>query len=52
MDSYLDSQNFIGYGFAYGSYNFLMDSHLDPLEFDPLTTLPLTTIVHTFSNTL
>jgi hypothetical protein len=34
MDSHLDSQNFIGYKSAYGSYKFLMDLHLDPSESD------------------
>jgi hypothetical protein len=29
MDSHLDSQNFIGYEFAYESYKFLMDSHVN-----------------------
>jgi hypothetical protein len=43
MNSYLNFQNFIGYESIYESYNFLMNSHLDPLESDPLTTLPLTT---------
>jgi hypothetical protein len=39
MDSHLDSQNFIGYRSTYESYKFLMDSHLDLSESDPLTTL-------------
>jgi hypothetical protein len=30
MDSHLDSQNFVEYGSAYGSYKSLMESHLDP----------------------
>jgi hypothetical protein len=30
MNSHLDFQNFIGYGSAYGSYNFLMNLHLNP----------------------
>jgi hypothetical protein len=34
MDSHLDSQNFIEYGSVYGSYKFLMDSHLNPPESD------------------
>jgi hypothetical protein len=34
MNSHLDSQNFIEYGSAYGSYKFLMDSHLNLPESD------------------
>jgi hypothetical protein len=30
MNLHLDSQNFIGYGSAYRSYKFLMDSDLNP----------------------
>jgi hypothetical protein len=39
MDSRLNSQNFIRYESAYESYKFLMNSHLDPPESDPLTAL-------------
>jgi hypothetical protein len=39
MNSHLDPQKFIGYGSAYESYKFLMNSHLDPSESDPLTVL-------------
>jgi hypothetical protein len=34
MDLHLDSQKFIEYESVYGSYNFLMNSHLNPLRSD------------------
>jgi hypothetical protein len=47
MNSHLDSQNFIGYGYVYEFYKFLMNSHLDPprSDSDPLTALLIGDVV-------